>query len=373
MNAEFVWIGIALLVVVLLCGAVWILKRIRPRGKRKKERPAREVLEQARNAGMTFAIRSGADAEEQQIRGVCVAMEANRLCVDIGPGQHLPNWEGRSVHVHFCESRQATASLYTFRTSVLRMDSSTVGRLLELAMPSTLTAVQRRRFLRLAPREGIILDSKLWFIPPRAAYSKSILDIACADLDAEELHVENISAGGVSLGLSTSKMTALELALASVRQEAIQRASIAEEAVAHCVQNVRACQEAIALVRLEISTHTTGQIAQTGTSCCPVRDEQAKQAVCTLSDEASDVPPLLMRLVLRGMGNEKPLTLWFIGKIVNRRESAEGVALGICFLQWAQSEEETSLHWFPVHPEVGVGSLEKWVTRRHHEMYFKLG
>lgn len=373
MHEDLVQVGVVLLIAALVCVVGCMVRKRLRCGKKKKERPVRETLELARNSGMAFVIRSGCGAAEQHVRGVCAAVEANSLCVDIGPGQSLQNWEGRSVNVHFCESRQATASFYTFRTSVLRVDTSAVGRLLELALPSSLTAVQRRRFLRLTPREDTILDSKLWFLPPHAVYGKSILNIPDADVDAEELHIANISAGGVSLELSASKLAAMDLTLARIRREAIQRATVAEEAIGHVAQNQLKIQEEIALINLELGTDTTGQTPQTRTFYQSARDVQMQPPTEGLSDDTSDIPPLLMRFVLRGMGNERPLTLWFMGKIVNRRKSAEDVALGICFLQWAQCEEEAFLPWLPVNPEVGVSTLEKWVTRRHHETYFKLG
>ena len=144
----------------------------------------------------------GKDARSRPMQGVCVGLASNALLVDLNLYAPVDAWIGKKAHVYFQIKDDQGEEYYDFSVPIIGFPKRGDGYALQLKLPTELHHNQKRMFVRLRPPEDLIAELVLWRLPEKVDQPKSfpqLRDAFCAGA----LTVEDISAGGVRLGINS--------------------------------------------------------------------------------------------------------------------------------------------------------------------------
>lgn len=138
---------------------------------------------------------------DKRFNGSCIACNRQTFLVDTNISYQVPTWTGQAVRVFFSSGRGTKTSMFECSSRIMRVTPYRSGFALELAIPTRLTANQRRAFVRFAPPSSLVANISLWNEVTNAdRLSPASLPHPVVNLP--EVFLKNISAGGAGLGLS---------------------------------------------------------------------------------------------------------------------------------------------------------------------------
>lgn len=201
----------AVLLAAILCLS-WLAQRaIRHVAQRRdadrQQRITREILETAMNQRSTLALEfTGAEMQGRKLSGPCVKLGAGSLLIDVGGAYASPVWNRQPVQVFFKTTTKRKASYYQFNSQV--MDAQICGDtfVLQLPVPDELDPGQKRSFVRVEPQGDSVLGIGLWPMSDSVPLPTDINDMERAVFNyrpgkAEDVHIVNLSAGGMRLSM----------------------------------------------------------------------------------------------------------------------------------------------------------------------------
>lgn len=199
---SFAFAVAGLVVFLLLCvawGVVYVRKRREIREEEARHRAhTRELLDKAvalRTRMSLTLIRDKKPAGEFSSVGVAVTDEAITLACDC---RGLPNdIPDLTATVFGRLSREGKQSFTSFSSSILRVRTNRNMALVDLALPDELSTSQRRVFLRMDNREGLIQGLHVWRAPEVVPGTNA--QPQWEGINSDMVHLKDISAGGVAL------------------------------------------------------------------------------------------------------------------------------------------------------------------------------
>lgn len=307
-TKEYLLISGAIL--AALCFLIVYARGLYARIKAQKHRRnvIRQMLRAAQEQNEIFDLKEDAGGDDKrgfsaillEQRGTSLIMEV-LACVS-------KEWAGTPVVVHFRDLRPEGPIFYQFHSAIQAVESGREKSRLILAEPDDLEVGQKRKFIRIKPRQDAVWSISAWPIdlgkplphnavevgPPLISYKLGMEGIP-------PVQVENISSTGMALNFQK------------------------EYAEKWPVDLVKGSQ---ILCAVEYLMDLKGELP--GTFWC----------ICTVlnSREAAEPAPALI--------------------------------LGLEFAYWAMLEKDKNrLHWFRCSPSMGVTHIAQWVMRMDREQH----
>ncbi len=197
--------GIAVAVILIAAIAILVQRNVLRRRRADAARSARDFkLQKAYEGRVKMDVQvTDENVTSPFMRGVCVAINADRMLIDVSL-PHQPNqWIGRKAHVYFQLSGRKGPEHYDFFAPITRIAAYNDGYALEIQKPRQILNNQKRAFVRFQPSSELIEEVILWYVPSHRGSPGDMAYLREA-FCAGDVQIQDISAGGVRVRLNNS-------------------------------------------------------------------------------------------------------------------------------------------------------------------------
>lgn len=197
--------GMLVVVVLIAAIAVLVQRNVIRRRRADAARRARDArLQKAYEGRVKMDVQvTGENLTSPFMRGICVAINADRMLIDVGLPHQPDQWIGRKAHVYFQLSGRKGPEHYDFFSPIIRIAAYNDGYALEIKKPRQILNNQKRAFVRLQPSSELIEEVVLWYVPARSGSPGDMTYLREA-FCAGDVQIQDISAGGVRVRLNNS-------------------------------------------------------------------------------------------------------------------------------------------------------------------------